>query len=184
MLLAKISRSNKVTVVSVTSLTKWALQIRLRAVFVLWEQSNCILILWFCRRSINIRNINNDSDSNASIVVIDEVNADDVGQVKDIKTEIPRTRQVWIQISLWHSLILAITKMQKKFHSFMSIWTIPLMQMNKTKKKTDSSLLYLIELCQMNLTMSIHMLNLYSRFYSLRWLTIEVTKLWVLWNVS
>ena len=37
------------------------------------------------------RNINIDSDSDASIVIIDEVNADDVGEIKDIKTEIPRT---------------------------------------------------------------------------------------------
>ena len=37
------------------------------------------------------RNINTDRDSDASIVLIDEVNADDVGEIKDIKTEIPRT---------------------------------------------------------------------------------------------
>ena len=38
------------------------------------------------------RNINTDSDSDASIVIIDEVNADDVGEIKDIKIEIPSTR--------------------------------------------------------------------------------------------
>ena len=37
------------------------------------------------------RNINTDSDSDASIVIIDEVNADDVGEIKDIKIEIRRT---------------------------------------------------------------------------------------------
>ena len=37
------------------------------------------------------RNINTDSDSHGSIVILDEVNADDVGEIKDIKTEIPRT---------------------------------------------------------------------------------------------
>ena len=37
------------------------------------------------------RNINIDSDSDASIVIIDEVNADDVGEIKDIKIEIRRT---------------------------------------------------------------------------------------------
>ena len=38
------------------------------------------------------RNINTDSDSDASIVIINDLNADDVGDIKDIKTEIPRTR--------------------------------------------------------------------------------------------
>ena len=37
------------------------------------------------------RNINIDSDSDASIVITDEVNDDDVGKIKDIKTEIART---------------------------------------------------------------------------------------------
>ena len=37
------------------------------------------------------RNINTDSDSDASIVINDEVNTDDVGEIKDIKNEIPRT---------------------------------------------------------------------------------------------
>ena len=37
------------------------------------------------------RNINTNSDSDASIVITDDVNADDVGEIKDIKTEIPRT---------------------------------------------------------------------------------------------
>ena len=37
------------------------------------------------------RNINIDSDSDASIVIIDEVNVDDVGEIKDIKTDIPGT---------------------------------------------------------------------------------------------
>ena len=36
-------------------------------------------------------NINIDSDSDASIVITDEVNADDVAEIKDIKTEIPTT---------------------------------------------------------------------------------------------
>ena len=36
-------------------------------------------------------NINIDSDSDASIVIIDEVNADNVAEIKDIKTEIPST---------------------------------------------------------------------------------------------
>ena len=37
------------------------------------------------------RNTNVDSDSDASIVIIDEVNAGDVGEIKDIKTNIPGT---------------------------------------------------------------------------------------------
>ena len=37
------------------------------------------------------RNINIDSDSDASIVTIGEVNADDVGEIKDIKSDIPGT---------------------------------------------------------------------------------------------
>ena len=37
------------------------------------------------------KKINTDSDSHASIVIIDEVKADDVAEVKDIKTEIPST---------------------------------------------------------------------------------------------
>ena len=37
------------------------------------------------------RNINIDSASDASIVIIDEVNAADVGEIMDIKTEISRT---------------------------------------------------------------------------------------------
>ena len=37
------------------------------------------------------RNINTDCDNDASIVIIDEVNADDLGEIKDIKTEIPGT---------------------------------------------------------------------------------------------
>ena len=37
------------------------------------------------------RNINIDSDSDASIVIIDEVNADNVGEINDIKTDIPGT---------------------------------------------------------------------------------------------
>ena len=37
------------------------------------------------------RNTNIDSDSDASIVIIDEVNADDVEEIKDIKTDIHGT---------------------------------------------------------------------------------------------
>ena len=37
------------------------------------------------------RNINIDSDSNASIVIIDEVNTDYVQEIKEIKTDIPGT---------------------------------------------------------------------------------------------
>ena len=37
------------------------------------------------------RNINIDSDSDASVVIIDEINSDDVWQIKDIKIEIPGT---------------------------------------------------------------------------------------------
>ena len=37
------------------------------------------------------RYINIDSDSDASIVIIDEVNADDAGETNDIETEVPRT---------------------------------------------------------------------------------------------
>ena len=37
------------------------------------------------------RYINTDSDSDASIVIIDEVNADDAGETNDIETEILRT---------------------------------------------------------------------------------------------
>ena len=37
------------------------------------------------------RNINIDSDRDASIDIIDKVNADDVVEIKDIKTEIPST---------------------------------------------------------------------------------------------
>ena len=49
------------------------------------------LRLDFFRNYAEDRNINTDSDSHGSIVIIDEVNADDVGEIKDIKTEIPRT---------------------------------------------------------------------------------------------
>ena len=37
------------------------------------------------------RYINIDSDSDAPIVIIDEVNADDAGETNDIETEVPRT---------------------------------------------------------------------------------------------
>ena len=111
------------------------------------------------------RNINIDSDRDASIVIIDEVNADDVVEIKDIKTEIPST-------SMDTDFLMGRSdtgnkKMQKKFHSIMSLRTIPLMQMNKTKKKIHSSLLHLVQLYGMDLTMSIHLLNLYSSFYLL-----------------
>ena len=104
------------------------------------------------------RNINIVSDSDASIVIIDEVDADDVGGIMDIKTEITGA-----------SMETDFLMDQSDAGNDRNAEEIPLhyehmdysidADKQKTKKKIHFSLLYLIQLYQMDLTMPIHLLN-------------------------
>ena len=154
---------SKVTVVSVTSLTKWTLQTCLRALCILSEQNHYILVL--LRHQIKekieilILIVTAMLPSSSLMTWMQMM----LGKSRTLKLK--SLGPVWRWISLWTGLILAMNEMQKKFHSIMSLWTIPLMQMNKTIKKIHFSLVHPIQLYQMNLTMSVHLLKLFSSIY-------------------
>ena len=110
------------------------------------------------------RNINTDSDSDASIVLIDEVNADDVGEIKDIKTEIPRTSMETDFLTDRSDTGNERTAEEIPLHYEHMDYSID----------ANKSLQHLIQLYQMDLTMSIHLLNLYSSFYLLSRLNMKL----------
>ena len=62
--------------------------------------------------------INTYSDSDASIVITDELNEDDDVETKGIKTEIASTNMD--TDFFMDSLVMVMNKMQGKFHSIMS----------------------------------------------------------------
>ena len=62
--------------------------------------------------------INTYSDSDASIVITDELNEDDDVETKGIKTEIPSTNMD--TDFFMDSLVMVMNKMKGKFHSIMS----------------------------------------------------------------
>ena len=118
------------------------------------------------------RNINTDSDSDASIVINGEVNTDNVGEIKDTKNEIPRT-----------SMETDFLVDRSDTGNERNVEEIPLhyepmdysIDANEQNKEGNHfGLLHLIQLCQMDLTMSIRLLNLYSSFHLLSRLNMKL----------
>ena len=100
------------------------------------------------------------------------LSSDDVGKIKDIKTDIPGTS---IEADfLMDRSDTGNERNAEEIPLYYEPMDYSIDEINKAKKKTHFSLLHLIQLYQMDLTMSVHLLNLYFRFYLLSRLNMKL----------